>query len=290
MVVLGLAYNLSQNHTVFIYHPLIKAFEPLAPFIKGFDRPKSLVDLDGVDECLLIYEDSPFFTQFQPLLKTHFKEKLFVLNPVVTARKDYPFVEDFWFNPKQSFSQNLLEFGKLHYLDQTQAHFSGLINSYQKDPNLIVIHAGGSRQSKSWPKHKFLNIKAKLEKKGHQVIFATLPHEIATLGEDLYSGLKSFQELIEHVAKARLLIGNDSGVAHLASALNTPSVVICRNKRFQKFWRPDYQGPSHPLLPPSWIPNIKNFRLRDRYWKQFIFKNTVFKKALELLHASHSFL
>jgi ADP-heptose:LPS heptosyltransferase len=288
LVCLGLAYNLSSTYQVKIFHPLITQIKDLVPYAQVHDRPEDFesMALNNIDECLIIYEDSPFFKQFQPKLNAYFGSHLFVLNPVVTDKKDYIYSDNYFFNSKLSFSENLLIFAQEHFLQHVIRKSAGVNLKLQKDKKLIVMHVTASKETKSWFNHRFLYVKKKLEKKGFRIVFATLPHETKAIAEGLYSGLQSLSELVDCLCRASLVIGNESGVCHLASALNTPSIVLSRNPRIQKFWGADYEGRCFPLFPLQWIPNIKNLRLRDKYWKAFIFKSKVYKKALSVLKES----
>lgn len=278
-VTLGLAYNLSKHYNVVIVHSLLKHISPFFPYASSLQRDELLVFLKNnlIKACVLIYEDSEFFQKTSSKLEEILKGKLFILNPVVTNKKDYQYSDVYFFNPRLSFSSNLLLFAQNKFLKDFEDKHSGFEASLNKDPHLIVIHATASKISKSWPKFYFLKLKQKLETQNYKVVFATLPHEIELIGKEFYSGIQSLNELAHVIAKAKIVIANESGIAHLASSLNTPSIVISRNPRIQGFWGADYQGKSYPIFAPNWIPNIKNFRLRDKYWKYLITPSKVLK-------------
>ena len=75
--------------------------------------------------------------------------------------------------------------------------------------------------------------------------------------------------LARFIYESGYLIGNDSGLGHLASALGVPVLTFCRRKTWANMWAPSFQQ-GVVLTPSSLIPNISGFRLRDRYWKKFI--------------------
>lgn len=285
MIMLAFIKSLSTKYKVQIYHPLIQRLHYLIPYVEAFDRPHNLQDmaLDGVKECVITYENTPYFEHIYPELQTHFNDRLKVINPCVTDKKDYPFVENFFFDIKKSFTENLLDFAKIYYLNEPLIKVSGLKKCLVKNPKLVVIHATASKASKSWPARRFLKLKCDLEKMGYTVTFATMSYEEAAIAQGLYSGLKSLEELIDLVSQSAIVIGNESGVCHLASALGVPSIVLCRNHRIQRFWGADYEGKTYPLYPPKWMINVKNCRLRDRLWQHLIFKSCVLKKALGIL-------
>jgi len=80
------------------------------------------------------------------------------------------------------------------------------------------------------------------------------------------------------------LVGNDSGLGHLASALKVPTLTFCRRKTWANMWAPSFHK-NIALTPSSWIPNIRGFRLRDRHWKKFITVSKA-KRAFERLQAT----
>jgi Glycosyltransferase family 9 (heptosyltransferase) len=284
-VTLGMAYNLSKKFKVTVFHPLLKDIKDFFPFIEAKVRPSDPKDIDPADYnyCLLVYEDSLFFNTFHQALELKFQNRLITFNPVVTNKADYKFCDNYFFNCQKSFSSNLNIFAKRHFNIDIEDKTSGFQPSTSKDPKLIVFHVTASKESKSWPHLRFLKLKTKLEKAGFRVIFATLPHETSAIAKGLYSGLNNLNELAETLAKASLLIANESGVAHLASALKTPSIVLCRNKRIQKFWGADYEGTCYPVFPSSFIPNLKGLRIRDKFWKYFISVTQVQSKVKNLM-------
>ena len=79
----------------------------------------------------------------------------------------------------------------------------------------------------------------------------------------------SLDFLARYVYESGYLIGNDSGLGHLASALGIPTLIFCRRKTWANMWAPSFHR-GVVVTPSSWIPNIRGFRLRDRHWKKFI--------------------
>lgn len=287
-VTLSAAYNLSKKYKVTIFHPLFPQIQHFFSFAEATMRPDNTSDfnIDEFSHCILIYESSPFFDKFHPFLKESYKDKLYTLNPVVTNKADYKFCDEYFFNCNLSFSSNLNIFIKDKFNLEIEDKKAGFKPNIKKDENLIVMHVTASKDSKSWPYYKFKKLKIRLEKQGYKVIFATLPHEKKAIENHLYSGLNNLAELSIVLAQAKMLIANESGVGHLASCLHTQSIVICRNKRIQKFWGADSEGNTYPLFPSSWIPNLKGLRIRDKFWKHFISIKHVEKK-IQSLTSSH---
>ncbi len=85
--------------------------------------------------------------------------------------------------------------------------------------NFAVIHPFASSVSKRWPMENFRKVALGL---GMPVEWCAGPEEAlenAVRFEDLY-------DLACWIAKARVYIGNDSGIAHLAAAVGTPVIAI----------------------------------------------------------------
>ena len=98
----------------------------------------------------------------------------------------------------------------------------------------IVIHPGSGSRSKNWPIGRFIEVAECLEG-GSPIAWVIGPAE-----EESGSALAieraipaaqvrrnlPLPELADRLAVARLFVGNDSGVAHLAAAVGCPVVVL----------------------------------------------------------------
>jgi ADP-heptose:LPS heptosyltransferase len=98
-----------------------------------------------------------------------------------------------------------------------------------------VIHAGSQLPSRRWPPERFAEVGDALAMEGLQVVLTGLSSEKKLTGEvrknmrqhaaDL-AGRTSLGGLAAVVAKARMVVCNDTGISHVAAATGTPSVVI----------------------------------------------------------------
>ncbi len=95
----------------------------------------------------------------------------------------------------------------------------------------------------------------------------------------------TLDELAAYLYESGYLIGNDSGLGHLASALSIPTMTFCRRKALAKMWAPSFM-PGVVLTPSSLIPNIRGLRLRDQYWHRFITVNMARRGFERLLNIS----
>ena len=98
-----------------------------------------------------------------------------------------------------------------------------------------VLHAGAQLPSRRWPPERFAEVGDALAAEGLQVVLtgtageANLTQRIARQMREPaidLTGRTTLGALAAVIAKARLLVCNDTGVSHLAAAMRTPSVVV----------------------------------------------------------------
>lgn len=97
---------------------------------------------------------------------------------------------------------------------------------------VTVVHCGAKAGARRWPPDRFAAVAEQLRRRGHRVLVvgsadqaATVAAIARTAGVTGTSDLSLF-ELIALVARARLLISGDTGVAHVASNYAVASVVL----------------------------------------------------------------
>ncbi|HEX5067211.1 MAG TPA: glycosyltransferase family 9 protein [Myxococcota bacterium] len=98
-----------------------------------------------------------------------------------------------------------------------------------------VVHAGSQLASRRWPAGRFAQVADALAADGMQVLLTGVASEapLAALVKgamrrpalDL-TGRTSLGGLAALVARARLVVCNDTGISHIAAAMRTPSVVV----------------------------------------------------------------
>jgi ADP-heptose:LPS heptosyltransferase len=104
-----------------------------------------------------------------------------------------------------------------------------------------LIHPGSGSPRKNWPIARFRELSRELLALGHLVAWIRGPAEP---GNDFPpSGVESIDRpslpsLARTLAAARLFIGNDSGVSHLAAAVGAPTVALFGPTSSQA-WSPD---------------------------------------------------
>ena len=114
-----------------------------------------------------------------------------------------------------------------------------------KSPLKVLLHPGAGSVIKMWPLAKFLQLEALLASKGYHPEYVIGPAEMF-LKEELLAcedDLKTIHTPGDIAALAALiktadaLIGNDSGVSHLAAFLGLPTVTIFGPSDPQR-WKP----------------------------------------------------
>jgi ADP-heptose:LPS heptosyltransferase len=122
-----------------------------------------------------------------------------------------------------------------------------------------VVHAGANQPERRWPAERFAVVADRLADAGLRVVLTGGPgyRELtAALARAMHApvldlaGRTSLGALGALVAGARLLLGNDTGVSHIAAALKTPSVVVF-SAADPRRWAPldrELNVPVHPTL------------------------------------------
>lgn len=128
-------------------------------------------------------------------------------------------------------------------------------------PGAVVLHPGADAGARRWPPERFAAVARRLRADGQQVVVTCGPGEQelaygiaerAGLSAAAVAGAPAglpFDTLAALVAQARAVVVGDTGVAHLASALATPSVVLF-GPVSPALWGP----PALPRHRPLWRP------------------------------------
>jgi len=108
---------------------------------------------------------------------------------------------------------------------------------------LAVIAPGAAHENKRWPKERFAEVAVSLyEKHDLSVVWAATeevrawPEFESIFAAGRFHSLVNapLEQLVSVVARAKITVSNDSGIAHLSSAVGTPVVAVF--------------GPTHPAL------------------------------------------
>ncbi len=279
LIALVLSNNLHLNgKAVETFHPSLSGLQawfphlPIRPFPSEQER-KSL--LASFDKFYIIYEKTPWMQGILEECQRLYPDRTVVLNPIATSRSDYPYWEGGKFDGNRPFVENLYAYCKNHLGFTVVTKSNGIAvpeNLCQRQfEKRVIFHPGSSRPGKNWSQEKFLQLAGHLKDRGFLPAMILTPAERE--GWDLRGvespEFTSLSELAAYVCESGYMIGNDSGIGHLASCLGLPTLTVCRSVQASRFWRPAWAH-GKVVTPSTWIPNIKGLRLRDQHWKKWI--------------------
>ena len=133
----------------------------------------------------------------------------------------------------------------------TKLRAAGLAES----ASFAVVHPAAAFNTKRWAIENFARVVEHLEDRGLATVAITAANETELAGQ-LKSqsaapviGLTdlSLSEVSALAARARLFVGNDSGIAHIAAAVSAPAVVIFGSSNVTH-WRPWATAPAEVVL------------------------------------------
>jgi ADP-heptose:LPS heptosyltransferase len=116
----------------------------------------------------------------------------------------------------------------------------------------VIVHPGASAEARRWPVDRYAEVARGLASQRHPVVITgSATERTRCLAVARFAGLDpnrvlagglDLAELAALVAAARLVISGDTGIAHLASAYQTPSVILFGPTSPER-WGPPAGGP-----------------------------------------------
>lgn len=287
LIALVLANNLQLNgFPVTTFHPFLNQLQQWFPHLPIRPFPK-IEELKEYDRFFIIYEKSTWMQEILSHCEKFYPEKTTVLNPIATMHRDYPYWAEGRFEGDRSFVDNLYFFCKeiLKLPIVTKSNGIVIPDRWEKKrfEKRVVLHPMSSRAGKNWPQEKFLTFAEKLKKEGYEPAFILTAQERMgwNLTETEAPLLQDLSAMAGFICESGLMVGNCSGIGHLASCLGLKTVTICRSQQITQFWRPGWTEGTI-IAPSPWIPNLKGLRLRDQHWKKWISVDRVVKAAITL--------
>jgi predicted lipopolysaccharide heptosyltransferase III len=124
------------------------------------------------------------------------------------------------------------------------------------DRQIALIHPAAAFETKRWAVENFARVAEFVSERGLAPVAIAAPHE-AQIVNDLLSEASvkilslelSLPEVTALAARAQLFIGNDSGIAHIAAAVGTPSVVVFGSSNIAH-WRPWNSAKAEVVFEP----------------------------------------
>lgn len=111
---------------------------------------------------------------------------------------------------------------------------------------LILVHPGARLPSRRWPAHRFAALADRLHRDGWQIALTGAPDERTLAAQVAVSmqhtaidlaGRTTLGMLAAALSECRLLVSNDTGVSHVAAAVQARSVIVASGSDVQR-WRP----------------------------------------------------
>jgi predicted lipopolysaccharide heptosyltransferase III len=119
-----------------------------------------------------------------------------------------------------------------------------LVTAKLNDRKIALIHPAAAFATKQWATENFARVAEFLAARGFAPVAIAAPHESAVLNNlqseasvQIVSFDLSLPEVTALAARSQIFVGNDSGIAHIAAAVGTPSVVIFGSSNIAH-WRP----------------------------------------------------
>ena len=145
----------------------------------------------------------------------------------------------------------LLGFVGVPVADKPKSRLNVTSNFKFQISNYALLHPAAAFDTKQWATENFSQIADYLHAKGLQIIAVATKKE-----REVLDNLKNLSnvpittfddltlpEITTLAAGAKLFVGNDSGIAHIAAAVQTPSVVIFGSSN-RNHWRPWTDAPN----------------------------------------------
>ena len=128
--------------------------------------------------------------------------------------------------------------------EAAQAIEERLATAGLNDQKIALIHPAAAFATKQWATENFARVVEFLADRGYASVAIAAPNENAIL-ENLLSEASArivrldlaLPEVTALAARSQVFVGNDSGIAHIAAAVGTPSVVIFGSSNVAH-WRP----------------------------------------------------
>jgi heptosyltransferase III len=142
---------------------------------------------------------------------------------------------------------------------------------HRREKRRVILSPTSGNLNKRWTPSRFLKTAKSLSACGFTPLFIVRPDErnewLRVIGKGFaLPEFDTLSELSEMIYESGYLISNDSGIAHLASNLQIPSLIITKERRRKKLWRPGWL--SGQLITPS--PLFPAFKNHPSLWRHLI--------------------
>ncbi|OGN60636.1 MAG: hypothetical protein A3F40_00065 [Chlamydiae bacterium RIFCSPHIGHO2_12_FULL_27_8] len=277
------------GYEIFVYHDNFINLKSLFPNFH-FKKVIEAENLEKFEKIFFQNDDKERTINFKNFREKKSLDNISILYfRYVESKHGILHKNDLVLNDKISCVDSILELLKKNFEDLHITSDTGIILDnrliHKKHSKRIILHPTSSDKNKNWDKKKYIKLAKILQMHGFDPVITVSKEERNEFLDVLDHGIDlplflDIKEFINFLYESSFLIGNDSFAPHLASLLNIQTIVIASSKKLLKLWRPGWLKPIL-IFPPSYIPNIKHFRIRERYFSKFIKTKKVYKKFIQ---------
>lgn len=269
LIQMVLSYNLAKNgYRVDFFHHFLTEMQDWFPTV-------NIVKANDNIEVLRQYDHVIFLDHYKACMVADTLSNSFVL-------------------PKEMIDQNISMLGNIIQISQ---HCFGLTEMTKKNgikipgglvhrkfKNRIIIHPTSTDIDKNWSANKFMKLAEQLKNNGLNPIFIVAPNEHEPWSKIMNNKFElpnfaTIDALARFIYESYAMIGNDSGIGHLASNLGLPTLSVFSSEKRAKFWRPDFHENIYVVpkfkIPGRWLKNS---------WKYFISVDRVYQTAVKYFY------
>lgn len=268
--------------------PSTTPFPNLLPWFPGHDlQPLPPIETLAYFDLILVENDNSALIK---QLLERFRSKLSLFYPSYKQAKHAPLSSyDRVFDSDLTMADNIaIAVASLFDEDTIVSKENGLTPPSMRSPKKeqILIHPTSRVPAKNWKAKGFIEVASGLKARGFNPLFCVSPSELGAwefvknLGFSL-NAPSNLSDLAALVYESLAVIGNDSLTGHLASNLGVPTLIIANDEKRMRLWRPGWLK-GGLVLPPTYLPNWKPLRLREKHWQSFISSRQALK-AFDLL-------
>jgi heptosyltransferase III len=172
----------------------------------------------------------------------------FLYNHLLSSSADF-WQKEFTHSAEQQLA--LLGFVGVPVEDKPKSRLAIIPNFKFQISNYALIHPVAAFDTKQWATEKFARVAEFLSEKDLQIVAVATKKEREVL-DDLQKLSRvpivtfddlTLPEITALASRAEIFVGNDSGIAHIAAAVNTPSVVVFGSSNINH-WRPWTDAPN----------------------------------------------
>lgn len=259
--VLNLKINFPDSHIVYLtkerYQPLVECFEGIDEIMTlpqsagSVDYIKLVLDLDGYNFDSIIDLHGNFRSWLSRKIITantrcvYPKRRIERLRIVKKHRipTAWPHTIDLYNNCIEQLGGRVVCKRPIMRPPVAEREISSTLKPVENKGNVVVIAPGAAHPNKQWPMERFTEVAVNLHRShGAVIVWAVTATDKGQSQLESKISADHFLELVDYpvdklagvIARSDLTIANDSGIAHLSSAVGTPVVALF--------------GPTHPAL------------------------------------------